>query len=115
MGGRGTGGHQIVGPRKRKRDVPEWAQSTEKIKAILLRSFPKLKTDQRQRARAARWARIVHLYFRLGWTFTQVAEEMSMKPGNLHNMTVSIRRAANGLRADGKGPRGGKRGNPWNK
>ena|ERR1700688_3820541 len=112
MGGKGGGGHQIVGPRKRKRQVPLWAQNTEKIKAILIRSFPKLKTDLKQRARAARWARIINLYFVLGWTFLQVAEELNMKSGNLHNMTVSIRRAANGLRTNGKGPFGGKRGRP---
>jgi hypothetical protein len=114
MGGKGGGGHQIVGPRKRKRQVPLWAQNTEKIKAILIRSFPKLKTDLKQRARAARWARVIHLYYRLGWTYTQVAEELEMKPGNLHNMTVSIRRAANGLRANGTGKLAGKRGRPKN-
>jgi hypothetical protein len=103
MGNRHRGGHQIVGPRRRKRSVPAWARSNEKIKAILLRSFPKLKTHPGQRVRAARWARIIHLYFRMQWTYTQVAEELVMKPANLHNMTTSIRRAAAGKRANNTG------------
>jgi hypothetical protein len=114
MGGPGGGGHQVVGPRRRKRPVPLWAQNTETIKAILLRSFPKLQTNPRQRARAARWARIIHLYFRMQWTYTQVAEELGMTPGSLHNMTTSIRRVANGERSAGTGKLGGKRGRPKN-
>src|ERR1035437_7974553 len=103
MGNRGGGGHQIVSLRRRKRSVPEWARNTEKIKAILITSFPKLKTDFKQRSRAARWGRIIYLYYRLGWTNRQVAEEMEMKPSNLHNMTISIHRVANGMRANGTG------------
>jgi hypothetical protein len=83
-------GHQIVTLRKRKRPIPEWVMSNQKIREVLLRAFPKLAINQRQRDRAARWARIIHLYFRLQWTSRQVADEL----GVTHASVTSITRAA---------------------
>ena len=108
-------GHQVTGLRRRKRPIPEWVRSNAKIREVLLRSFPMLETNLKQRGRAARWARIIHLYFRLQWTYTQVAEELEMKPENLKAMTKSIRRVARGRRADNKAQLGARRrGNPHN-
>jgi hypothetical protein len=95
-----SGGHKVVGLRRRKRVIPEWAQNDKKIQEILLRSFPKLKINARQRAGAARWARIIHLYFRLRWTYHQIADELGMPARNLNSMIRNIRRVAAGNRAD---------------
>lgn len=106
-------GHQIVVLRKRKRPVPEWVMSNVKIREVLLRAFPKLAINQRQRDRAARWARIIHLYFRLQWTHRQVADEIGQDADSVHNMINGIRRVAKNGRADNKGNRGvRKRGRP---
>jgi len=90
--------------------------SNVKIREVLLRAFPKLAINQRQRDRAARWARIIHLYFRLQWTHRQVADELGQDADSVHNMINGIRRVAKGGRADNKGSRGvRKRGRPKKK
>lgn len=99
-------GHQIVELRKRKRKVPEWTKSFKEIQKVLLRAFPDLKTNLKQRSKAARWGRIIHLYFRLQWTYRQVAEELEIAPGSVRDAVVSIRRVAEGKRADTRGERG---------
>jgi hypothetical protein len=100
------GGHQIVGLRQRKRAVPEWARSNSKVRKLLLRSFPKLATDAKQRAQAARWALIIHLYFRLQYTHRQVAAEIGITSQRVHDLLRSIRRVSNGDRANGTGQLG---------
>ena len=106
-------GHQIVVLRKRKRISPEWVRSNAKIREVLLRAFPKLAINQKQRDHAALWARIIHLYFRLQWTHRQVADELDMNPATVHNMINGIRRVSTGKRADTNKPRGvRKRGRP---
>jgi Trp operon repressor len=99
-------GHQIVELRRRKRTVPAWTRSDKEIRKVLLQSFPKLMINQKQRDRAARWARIIHLYFRLQWTSRQVAEELNITASAALTITRSILRAANGLKANGTGARG---------
>jgi hypothetical protein len=110
------GGHQIVGLRRRKRSVPEWTLNNKEVRKVLLRSFPKLATDPIQRLRAARWARIIHLYFRLQYTYRQVAQELEMMPGSVRTMIISIKRVATGRRANGTGQLGiSPRGRPRSK
>jgi hypothetical protein len=101
-----TGGHQSTRLRTRQRVVPEWTRNNKKVREILLRSFPKLLTDLKQRARAARWARIIHLYFRMQYTYRQVASELEMTPGHVHMAVAGIRRVAAGGRYDGRGQLG---------
>ena len=76
------------------------------MQKILLRSFPKLAVNQKQRNRAARWARVIHLYYRLQWTYRQVAAEIKMKPDAVHDMIKGIRRVAKGVRVDNSGLHG---------
>lgn len=102
-------GHQIVTLRKRKRDIPEWTMSNLKIREVLLRAFPKLAINQKQRDNAAVWAMIIHLYFRLQWTYKQVAEELKIKPVSVRNKLNGIRRVHNGMRADTNTVRGARR------
>lgn len=105
-------GHQIVTARSNNREIPTWALNRSKIQAILLCSFPKLKTDSRQRNAAARWTWVIQLYFRMGYTYTQVAEEIGSSPTKIDSVIRSIKRAAQGRSANGSGLLGRKRGRP---
>lgn len=90
-----TGGHQIIKLRTGDRVIPEWTKSDKKIQAILLRSFPKLRTDPKQRVSAARWATIIQLYYRMQMTQGQVAAQMKLRPkvvGRLiENITFTVK------------------------
>jgi len=98
-----AGGHQIIKSRtgrgRKKSEIPLWARNDIALQAILLRSFPNLKTSSKQRARAARWVRVVQLYFRMGWTRGQVAAEMKVKPAIVKVIVERIRRVASGRRS----------------
>ena len=108
-----AGGHRIVKMRQRRRVIPEWTRSDEKIREVLLRSFPLLETDPKQRTRAARWASIIHFYFRLQYTYRQVAAELQMTFYAVRQMTIRIRLVAQGVWTNGRGKfTGRKRGRP---
>lgn len=99
-----TGGHQIVHARTYKRVIPAWAVNGKEVQKVLLRAFPKLATDDRQRESAGRWTMVIHLYFRLGYTRGQIAEELDTTTERVKGYIRSIYRVSKGLRADGKGP-----------
>lgn len=105
-------GHQTVGARTYAREAPEWTKNDAEIKKLLLKVFPKLATDSGQRASAARWASVIHLYYRLGYTRSQIAEEIGSTDVKIHGVIRSIARAYRGLRADGSGARSNRRGRP---
>ena len=113
-------GHGIIKPRRGNqgnktgipRTCPDWANNSVKIKELLLRSFPKLKADDRQRAAAGRWARVIQLYYRKQMTHGQVCTELSIPLVTLLSVVRSIDRAIQGKRTDGTGPRTGKMGRP---
>lgn len=107
-----VGGNHIVGARTYKRASPTWTRSEVRIREILLRAFPRLTTNDRQRESAARWATVIHLYFRMGYTRPQIAHEIGSTTGKIHSLIRSIIRVSNGLRADGTGKLQGKRGRP---
>jgi hypothetical protein len=111
-GGFAQGGWQVVKAREYKHDTPSWVNNDKKVQKILLQSFPKLRTNTHQREAAGRWGRIIQLYFRTGYTHTQVAHEMGLTPDQVRSTIRAIRRAASGLRADGSGPRSGRIGRP---
>lgn len=93
-------GHQITRPRMRRTETPEWALNNAKIQSILLTAFPRLKTNPRQRTRAARWARAIYLHYHMGMSYGRVAEEMGEKPANIDRLLHSIRRVAEGKRSN---------------
>jgi hypothetical protein len=102
-----TGGHQIIIPYEgRKRSVPEWVHDAAKIRELLIRAFPKMMTDARQRERAGRWARLIYLYFQANFSDSQVANEMGLTVGQVKKLLNSIRRVAAGKRANNGGKRG---------
>jgi hypothetical protein len=98
-----NGGHQIIKMRQIAREVPTWVKDKRKIQALLLRSFPKLKTDPKQRLRAARWAVIIQLYFRMHMTLGQVTDQVGLPKSKVAMLIRSIHRAAAGRKANGKG------------
>jgi hypothetical protein len=100
------GGHQVVKARRQERKTPEWANNDGKIREFVTRAFPKLSTSARQQEGARRWVRVVYLYFRMGYTYTQTAEEMNLTSGQVLGILRNLRRAAKGLWANGAGKHG---------
>ncbi len=103
--------HQIRKIRTRERDIPAWTLDDAEVQKVLLRAFPKWRTNLCQRQRAARWAFIITLYFRMEKSSRQVADELRergwlTKPKNVELTVASIRRVARGYRADNTGSRG---------
>src|SRR5712692_8008250 len=108
--------HEIKKIRTREREIPAWTNNNTEVQKVLLRAFPKWRTNYRQSQQAGRWARIIHLYFRVQLSTRHVALDLRIKPKNVELMVASIRRVARGRRADNKGPRGVRRpGRPRNK
>ena len=98
-----VGGHRIVRPRTYKRDIPKWAMSDTKVRSLLLNAFPKLATSDNQREAAGRWATVIHLYFRIGYTRGQIADELDTTTERVKGVIRSIYRVAEGRRANGTG------------
>lgn len=100
-------GHQIInsnranaGPRRKN---AAWAASDAEVQALLANAFPKWKTDENQRKRAGRWARVIHLYFRSGMSYGDVAAEMNLPKRHVEYLVRSIYRVHAGRRANGTG------------
>src|ERR1700752_1077416 len=109
-----VGAHRIVHARSYKRKPPSWACNDRKVRDLLLRSFPKMASDKKQHEASARWGAVIHLYFRMGYTESQVAEEIGSTTTKVHFVVRSIFRVSKGLRANGTGALGAKRGRPKN-
>jgi hypothetical protein len=103
---------QVGGTRKYERKTPLWVHDNKKIEKVLLSAFPKLMTDETQRKRAARWAGVIHYYFRLRYTYVKVGEELGLKTNVVNGIVRSIKRASCGRKANGSGQRGGANGRP---
>src|ERR1700719_4810332 len=99
-----TRGHQIVHARTYKRKVPAWTLKDKEVQKVLLRAFPKLATDDNQRESAGRWVWVIQLYFRLGYTRGQIADELVTTTERIKGVIRSIYRVSEGRRADGRGP-----------
>ena len=91
-----THGHQIKSVRKIKKNIPEWINDNKFIQKLLLKSFPKLTTDEKQRSRAARWVRIIHIYFKLNMASSQIAEELEITLKSAENIVYGIRKLVAG-------------------
>src|SRR6266850_2038055 len=97
--------HQIKKIRRREREIPAWTLNDTEVQKVLLRAFPKLRTNFHQSQQAARWAFIITLYFRMKKSSRDVAHELKTKPKNVELAVARIRRVARGYRADNTGPR----------
>lgn len=113
--------HQIKKIRTREREVPAWTLNDEEVRKVLLRAFPGLRhnrTPVNKRAgrsrqanrslaqRAGRWTRILHLYYRVQMSNSQVAKEMGETLNAIKMTLKSIRRVARGRRANNIAPLG---------
>ena len=106
-----TSGHQIVKVRSSKtKKIPKWADDVVQIRQIILRSVPKLATDSKQRTGAARWALMIQLYYKMNYTHSQIVAELNEQPdgkvvtlSGVRSIIRSIKRVAEGRRADGTG------------
>ncbi len=94
-----------------RRVTPEWVTDERRLQAMLLLAFPKLESDVNQRARAAKWARVIYLFYRAYETTNQIAEMMGITEQTVCSILYRARNAATGLRTDGT-PRAAKRGRP---
>lgn len=105
---------QIVQARTYRRASPIWTKSDKKIQELITRSFPKVQSSPTQRAAAAKWVSVIHLYFRMGYTRSQIAHELGSTYTKIKGIIRSITRVSKGLRADGYGKLKGSRGRPKN-
>lgn len=101
-----TGGFQVGAARTYKRMPQIWANSDLEIRKVLLTAFPRQATNPKQRAKAGRWLRVIHYYFRLGYTRVQIAEEMGNTVSAIHTLIRSINRVRKGKMAKNGKPRG---------
>jgi hypothetical protein len=86
-----AGGYQIVKARRQERKNPDWVNSDAKIKGFIIRAFPNLDTDSYQAEVAGRLVRVLYLYFRIGYTNTQIAEETGLKLVKVDSIIRRIR------------------------
>jgi hypothetical protein len=96
-------GHQIKKIRTREREIPAWTLNDEEVRKVLLRAFPKLHTQYRDGKLAARWARIIHLYFRMQMSNSQAAKDMEMTTNAFKKAIQHIRRVARGRSSNNSG------------
>jgi hypothetical protein len=103
-------GHKIRKRREGSHEIPEWTKSDETVQQVLLASFPKWKVRQWHRNGAARWVRVIHLYYRMNMTQGQVAEEMDLSLKAVNHILTRMNKVATGLSANGRPrrPRGRK-------
>lgn len=103
-----TGGHGLIKTAgatrhaSRMTKVPVWALNDAQLRKLLLMVFPKLATDPGQRRRAAKWVKVIHLYFRVGWTSGKIAAELNSTVRHVDNVIYRIRRVAYGMTTRGE-------------
>lgn len=104
--------HRIIKVRQYNREIPDWAMNDVEVRALLLRSFPKLNSSATQRALAARWASVIYMYYRMQYSHRWIAAEMGITVNTVSMTIRSFTRAQAGQRANGKGVLGGIKGRP---
>lgn len=96
-------GHQIKKIRARVRVIPLWAMNNAETQKVLLRAFPKLLTSPTQRKSASRWGAIIHLFYRMNMSETQVGEELEITGANVKMTLQRIRAHATGKVSNSRG------------
>jgi hypothetical protein len=110
-----AGGHSVRGGgatrnAARIANTPEWVNDDVQVRLILLKVFPKLSSDSRQREQAARWMRVIYLYFRRGFPRAKVAMIMNISMSSVKHLILTISRASEGKNKRGVVPK--RRGRP---
>jgi hypothetical protein len=98
--------HQIKKVRTLQREIPAWTLNDKEVQKVILRSFPDFKKNRIHAARAARWVRIIHLYYRMQLPNSHVAKDMGITINVLKMALKGMRRVARGQRTDNIGPLG---------
>ena len=103
-------GHQTMKIATKPRKMPEWTKTDARIRAVLLRSHPKLREDssvgRTHAKRAGVWARFIQLYWRdERRTLLHIAQDMGMSLEAAKSLRTRIVRAGQGVRCDGCGAR----------
>ena len=104
--------HQIKKIRTRERVIPLWTLNDKEVQRVVSISFPDWRKNRVSKARAGRWTRIIHLYYRMQLSNSQVAKEMGMTINATKMALKIIRRVASGRSANNTGLRGRRVGRP---
>lgn len=78
---------------ERMKRVPVWALDDVKIAELIKIRFPKAQIDPEQRRLASRMLRLINLYYRVGSTTPQVAEELKMTDKAVENAIYRLNKA----------------------
>lgn len=89
-------GYEIKKIRTREKVAPVWVTSDVKLRKLLNEVFPKWRTEATQRKRAARWAAIITLFYRMGMSKAQVAAELKTTPTVINRVLQTIRARGEG-------------------
>jgi hypothetical protein len=112
-----AGGHAVRGGgftrhAERLAHIPAWANDDVFVRKLLLKVFPKLATDQKQRDRAGTWFRVIVMYYRLGYTHLRISQETGWTHTKVESLIRNIKRASEDRQASSGKNRNGKRGRP---
>jgi len=120
----GTSDHSVIHRPGHEKEYPDWVFDEQKTMEVLRRSFPKMffiaagkecvDTQHPQFDAAARWLRVIHMYYRQNLNRKDIARQLKMNLGTVCSLLRSIKRAGEGRRANGKKPTGRRRGRPKN-
>lgn len=105
-------GFQIIQTRRPERDIPSWTTNDKFIQQLLLRVFPKLHTDPKQRRAAGSWSRIIYLYFRVQYNDGEIAEEMNMTITSVRQQIYRIKKTVENMQTVGNRAPNTQKGRP---
>lgn len=97
-------GYQIKKIRAREKVVPSWTNSDKEIQKLLNAVFPKWRKNPLQHKRAARWAAVIILFYRVGMSKSKIAAELKTKTSTINLVLQRIKRVAKGQRGDNRQP-----------
>jgi hypothetical protein len=100
-------GHQIKKIRGRVRENPDWAYDNKVVQALIdgAKGLNKWRTNPRQRVRAARWAGVIHYYYRMGLSRSVVAKELGVPEKVVNGILKRINRIMKGKDSGNRGGR----------
>ena len=75
------------------RCVPLWSLDDDCVRELILTSWPRWRTHAAQRRAAARWAAVITLYWRLGWTAPDVADSLRSTTGSVKFLITYLKKA----------------------
>lgn len=87
-------GFAVGAPRTYARKLPAWTMDDSRVRALLERSFRWMHCNKAHRKQAGRWASIIYLYYRMGYTYKQLAEALGESAHRTRYALDDIRKAA---------------------